>query len=90
MLALVTTAGAAKHERGGETSPTVVLLERARRLRRSATNVHPLVANAYHRRAAELTVAAWVVAIRSGIDIPAAAIDVAVARGAEPLSPDAA
>jgi hypothetical protein len=49
---------------------TVVLLERARRLRRSATTVHPLVASAYRRRAAELTVAAWIGAIRAGADVP--------------------
>jgi hypothetical protein len=49
---------------------TVVLLERARRLRSSATTVHPLVASAYRRRAAELTVAAWIGAIRTGADAP--------------------
>jgi hypothetical protein len=49
---------------------TVVLLERARRLRCSATTVHPLVASAYRRRAAELTVAAWIGAIRNGVDAP--------------------
>jgi len=49
---------------------TVVLLDRARRLRRSAEHLHPLVAAAYRRRAAELTVAAWVGAIRAGEDAP--------------------
>jgi hypothetical protein len=49
---------------------TVVLLERARRLRKSAGTVHPLVAHAYRRRAAELTVAAWIGAIRAGAAAP--------------------
>jgi hypothetical protein len=49
---------------------TVVLLERARRLRHSAATVHPLVASAYRRRAAELTVAAWIGAIRAGDEAP--------------------
>jgi hypothetical protein len=48
----------------------VVLLERARRLRRNAKHLHPMVATAYRRRAAELTVAAWVGAVRSGVDEP--------------------
>jgi hypothetical protein len=49
---------------------SVVLLDRARRLREGAANLHPLVASAYRRRAAELAVAAWVGAIRSGVDEP--------------------
>jgi hypothetical protein len=49
---------------------SVVLLERARRLRHNAEHLHPLVATAYRRRAAELTVAAWVGAIRAGEEAP--------------------
>ena len=49
---------------------TVVLPERARRLRHSAATVHPLVASAYRRRAAELKIAAWIGAIRAGTDAP--------------------
>jgi hypothetical protein len=90
MLALVRTAGPTRLDKSEDGGATVVLLERARRLRMSATNVHPLVANAYRRRAAELTVAAWVGAIRSGVNEPASVIDVAFARGGGPSSPDAA
>jgi hypothetical protein len=49
---------------------TVVLLERAHRLRDSAATVHPLVASAYRRRAAELKIAAWIGAVRAGADAP--------------------
>ena len=39
---------------------------RAGRLRAQAKTMHPLVGKAYRRRAAELELAAWALAIRSG------------------------
>jgi hypothetical protein len=66
-------------------SASVVLLERAHRLRDNATTLHPLVASAYRRRAAELTVAAWVGALRSGTDEPAPVIEGNFVDGPAPL-----
>jgi hypothetical protein len=63
------TAAAAEPDPDEELA-TVVLLERARHLRKSAGAVHPLVASAYRRRAAELSVAAWIGAIRAGAQAP--------------------
>jgi hypothetical protein len=40
-------------------STTVALLARARSLRDQAVHVHPVVAQAYRRRAAELRLQAW-------------------------------
>jgi hypothetical protein len=42
------------------------LHSRAAHLRRQAGAVHPLVGKAYRRRAAELELGAWALAIRSG------------------------
>lgn len=39
---------------------------RAAHLRRQARTMHPLVGKAYRRRAAELELGAWALAIRSG------------------------
>ena len=39
---------------------------RAEHLRRQARTMHPLVGKAYRRRAAELELGAWALAIRSG------------------------
>ncbi|GIU86014.1 MAG: hypothetical protein KatS3mg009_0529 [Acidimicrobiia bacterium] len=44
--------------------PVATLLTRARHLRAAAHGVHPVVARAYRRRAAELTLAAWAGAVR--------------------------
>ena len=44
----------------------VTLLSRAESHSQTAGTVHPLVAGAYRRRAAELRLAAWVGALRSG------------------------
>ena len=42
------------------------LHSRAGHLRRQAGAMHPLVSSAYRRRAAELELGAWALAIRSG------------------------
>ena len=42
------------------------LHSRASHLRRQARTLHPLVGTAYRRRAAELELGAWALAIRSG------------------------
>ena len=42
------------------------LHSRAAHLRRQAGGLHPLVGRAYRRRAAELELGAWALAIRSG------------------------
>ena len=46
-------------------APVIAPLARAEGLRDIAEHVHPLVANAYRRRAAELTFTAWVGALRA-------------------------
>lgn len=43
--------------------PTTHLQRRARRLRSQAASVHPLVSDAYRRRAAELDLEAWLEAV---------------------------
>jgi hypothetical protein len=43
----------------------VTLLSRAERLHGGADSAHPVVATAYRRRAAELTFAAWIGALRT-------------------------
>ena len=43
----------------------VTLLARAESLNQGARSVHPMVATAYRRRAAELKVAAWLGALRT-------------------------
>jgi hypothetical protein len=77
--ALARLDNTAEHDNEGERvdpgSASVVLLDRANRLRDTASTVHPLVANAYRRRAAELSVAAWVGAVCGGLDDPADVID---------------
>jgi hypothetical protein len=55
------------------------LLARARMLRSQATKVHPVVADAYLRRAAELSLEAWARAVRGR---PVAIDDVARAAHA--------
>lgn len=44
-------------------STTAQLQSQARRLRSQATSLDPLVAEAYHRRAAELDLRAWLEAV---------------------------
>ena len=39
---------------------------RATRLRAESRNLHPLVASAYRRRAAELELGAWALSVRNG------------------------
>jgi len=55
--------------RGGETTnpseSAASLLARARSLRAQAKHVNPVLAEAYLRRAAELSLEAWVRAVRS-------------------------
>lgn len=47
-------------------TPTATLIRRARNLRAQARHVHPVLAASYRRRAAELSLEAWLRAIRSG------------------------
>ena len=47
-------------------SAVVTLLARAESLDHGARTTHPMVANAYRRRAAELKFAAWLGALKSG------------------------
>jgi hypothetical protein len=64
MAGLQMTAPLSEHE------STVVLLARAQSLRAEARHVNPVLADAYLRRAAELRLAAWARAVRSGpVDI---------------------
>ncbi|HEY8543541.1 MAG TPA: hypothetical protein VIL36_00780 [Acidimicrobiales bacterium] len=50
---------------------TARLQSRARRLRRLAGTVHPLLAESYRRRAAELDVQAWLEAVwNPPVDLP--------------------
>jgi hypothetical protein len=57
-------------ERADALSASTALLDRARSLHDNAATLHPLVASAYRRRAAELRFAAWVGAVRSGVEEP--------------------
>ena len=52
----------------GRPAATARLRQRAAALRQQARSVDPLVRGAYRRRAAELELAAWVMAIQSGAD----------------------
>jgi hypothetical protein len=63
----------------------VSLAGRAQRMRRQADAVHPLVASAYRRRAAELRLAAWVGAVRAGVDEPGAVLEFPFDDGDETL-----
>jgi hypothetical protein len=47
-------------------SAVVTLLARAESLDHGARTTHPMVANAYRRRAAELKFAAWLGALKTG------------------------
>jgi hypothetical protein len=58
------TAVATTETTGRDRSAVVAPLARAEHLRDIAAQVHPLVATAYRRRAAELTFGAWVQALR--------------------------
>jgi hypothetical protein len=71
MVRSIDSAGTARSAGAMPTSDASEMLrQRAARLRDDAATMHPLVASAYRRRAAELTVAAWVGAIRSGCGEP--------------------
>ena len=64
MTALIATAGTRADPRGVHDSATS-LLRRARVLRAHAQRANPLLSGAYLRRAAELSLEAWVRAIDS-------------------------
>jgi hypothetical protein len=57
---------AATESQGDMHSAVVTLLARAESLDHGARDLHPAVATAYRRRAAELKFAAWLGALRSG------------------------
>jgi hypothetical protein len=63
----------------------VSLAERAQRFDRQAATMHPLVAGAYRRRAAELRLTAWVRAVRAGVDDPSVVLEVIDDLDDEPL-----
>jgi hypothetical protein len=52
---------------------TAELTERAARLRVQAEDLGPIEATAFRRRAAELELEAWAVAVRAGADVALAA-----------------
>jgi hypothetical protein len=71
-------------------SASAVLIDRARSLKEHASTMHPLVASAYRRRAAELNFAAWVGAIRAGRDVTPNVVTASFGVSTEPAPPDAA
>jgi hypothetical protein len=54
----------------------VSLAGRAQRYERDAAGMHPALAGAYRRRAAELRLAAWVGALRAGVENPSVVLEV--------------
>jgi hypothetical protein len=74
--ALGDEAQAAQEEMDRVDLGVAVLRSRARDLRRQAQTLHPALAVAYKRRAAELELHAWAVTLRTGrevVDLPGAA-----------------
>jgi hypothetical protein len=59
------TMVAATESHGDMRTAVVTLLARAESLDHGARNLHPMVASAYRRRAAELKFAAWLGALRT-------------------------